>query len=323
MRAVIADRTGPPDVLEPVELPDPEPAAGQVLVAVEAAAITFIDTQVRAGTSPRPLPPDAFPVVLGNGVAGRVAALGDGVHASWLGVEVVTTTGGRGGYASRAVAAESDLHRVPAGLDARRAVALVADGRTALGLARAAGIRPGETVVVTAAGGGVGSLLVQLARNAGATVVGLAGDARKLDHARGLGAGATVNYRDDDWARQVAAVAPDGVDVAFDGVGGSVSGRLVEQVRSGGRYLPHGAASGSWGAVDTDIAAGRGVTIVPLDSIGSGPLGLNRLIDEALDLGAAGRIRPTIGQTYPLDQAAAAHAAIEARTALGKTLLIP
>src|SRR5688572_32842679 len=113
MRAVIADRTGPPDVLEPVELPDPEPAAGQVLVAVEAAAITFIDTQVRAGTSPRPLPPDAFPVVLGNGVAGTVAAVGAGVPDSWTGAAVVTTTGGRGGYASRALAAASDLHRIP------------------------------------------------------------------------------------------------------------------------------------------------------------------------------------------------------------------
>jgi NADPH2:quinone reductase len=322
MRAVIADRTGPPDVLQPVELPDPEPAAGQVLVAVEAAAITFIDTQMRAGTSPRPLPPDAFPVVLGNGVAGTVAAVGDGVPDSWTGAAVVTTTGGRGGYASRALAAASDLHRIPAGLDGRTAVALVADGRTALGLARAAAIRPGETVAVTAAGGGVGSILVQLAVNAGATVVALAGDARKLDLACGLGAAVAINYRDDDWAEQVAGAAPGGIDVAFDGVGGATSGPLVERMSPGGRYLPHGASSGSWGDVGA-LAARRGVTVVPLASIGGGPEGLNRLIDEALDLAAAGRIRPTIGQTYPLAEAAAAHAAIEARTALGKTLLIP
>jgi len=319
---VIADRTGPPDVLQPVELPDPEPAAGQVLVAVEAAAITFIDTQMRAGTSPRPLPPDAFPAVLGNGVAGTVAAVGDGVPETWTGVGVVATTGGRGGYANRAVAAASDLHRIPAGLDGRRAVALVADGRTALGLARAAAIRPGETVAVTAAGGGVGSILVQLAGNAGATVVALAGDARKLDLACGLGAAVAINYRDGDWAEQVAGAAPGGIDVAFDGVGGATSGPLVERMSPGGRYLPHGASSGSWSDVGT-LAAGRGVTVVPFASIGGGPEGLNRLIDEALDLAAAGRIRPTIGQTYPLDQAAAAHAAIEARTALGKTLLIP
>src|SRR5947208_4749071 len=194
MRAVVATRPGPADVLTVVELPDPEPEPPQVIVAVEAAATTFIDTQLRSGDGVRPLGADAFPIVLGNGVGGRVIAIGADVSPDWLSVRVVTSTGGSGGYASRAVAAFADLHRVPDDLDMATAVAVLADGRTALGLARAARIRRGETVVVTAAGGGVGSLLVQLASDAGGTVIALAGDGRKLDHARRQGATIAINY---------------------------------------------------------------------------------------------------------------------------------
>src|SRR5262245_64429895 len=115
MRVILAERPGPPQVLSAVERPDPEPGPGQVLVDVAVAAITFVDTQMRAGTFPR-LPASAFPVVLGNGVGGTVAALGDGVDGAWLGADVVTATGGRGGYASLALAATDDLHRLPPGL---------------------------------------------------------------------------------------------------------------------------------------------------------------------------------------------------------------
>ena len=198
MRAVIARRPGPPEVLEPVDLPDPEPGPGQVVVDVTFAAITFVDTQMRSGAFPR-IRPEDFPLVLGNGVTGTVVAVGEGVVPGWLGAEVVTATGGRGGYASRAVASASDLHRVPAGLDPRDAVALLADGRTALGLARAAGVGAGDVVAITAAGGGVGSLLVQIAHRSGATVVALAGDAAKRDLALGLGADAAVDYREPGW----------------------------------------------------------------------------------------------------------------------------
>ncbi|SBW22967.1 zinc-binding dehydrogenase [Protofrankia symbiont of Coriaria ruscifolia] len=323
MRAVIAHHPGPPDVLQVVDLPDPEPAAGQVLVAVEVAAITFIDTQLRAGASPRPLAPDTFPLVLGNGVGGTVLALGDDVDPAWLDTQVVTSTGGRGGYATRALATASDLHRLPAAVDLPTAVALLADGRTALGLARAARIRSGDTVAVTAAAGGVGSLLVQLARNAGARVVALAGADRKLDHARSLGADTTINYRRPDWPEHLTAAAPDGLDVIFDGVGGPTSRHLVDHIAPGGRYLPHGAASGIWGDIDEDLVTARNATIIPLTEISSGPDDLYQLVEQALHHAARGAIRPAIGQTYPLDQAALAHTAIEARTALGKTLLTP
>jgi NADPH2:quinone reductase len=320
MRAVIARRPGPPEVLEPVDLRDPEPGPGQVAVDVRFAAITFVDTQMRSGAFPR-IRPEDFPLVLGNGVIGTVATVGEGVDPGWLGAEVVTATGGRGGYASRAVASVSDLHRVPAGLDPRDAVALLADGRTAIGLARAAGVGAGDVVAITAAGGGVGSLLVQIAHRAGATVVALAGDAAKRDLALGLGADAAIDYREPGWPEHLAATAPGGLDVAFDGVGGDVSAPLVAALRRGGRYLPHGGSSGSWAGIGEEEAAERGLTVIPLAAIGAGEAEFYGLTEDALAEGAAGRLRPTIGQTWPLDEVAAAHAAIEARATRGKTLL--
>ncbi len=143
MRAVLAAYPGPPEVLQVAELPDLEPGRGQVVVAVEVAATTYVDTQTRAGVGPRPVDPAEFPLVLGNGVAGTVAAVGEGVDSSWLGARVVTATGGRGGYASRAVASVNDLHRIPEDLDALAAAALLADGRTALGLMRATRVAAG------------------------------------------------------------------------------------------------------------------------------------------------------------------------------------
>jgi NADPH:quinone reductase len=316
MRAILAERPGPPQVLSAVELPDPEPGPGQVLVDVGVAAITFVDTQMRAGTFPG-LPVSAFPVVLGNGVGGTVAALGEGADGAWLGAEVVTSTGGRGGYASLALAATDDLHRVPPGVALPDAVALLADGRTALALIQAAEVGSGQTVAVTAAGGGVGGLLVQLAHRVGAEVVALAGGARKLAHAASLGASATVDYRAEGWEDRLGEAAPAGLDAAFDGVGGDVGPALVARVRPGGRYLPHGAASGRWAAVEA-----RGITVIPLSAVGGGPGEMYRLVEQAFALAAAGELRPTIGQTYPLAEAAAAHAAIEARATLGKTLLL-
>jgi NADPH2:quinone reductase len=317
---MIAATAGPPDVLKPVDLPDPAPGPGQVVVAVRVAAITFIDTQLRAGRSPGPTV--VFPVVLGNGIGGVVDAVGAGVDPDWIGVDVIASTGGKGGYATRALASAADLHRVPSGVSLPHATALLADGRTAVGLARAAHIGAGDIVVVTAAAGGVGGLVVQLAKNAGARVVGLVGNDAKLAQIREIGAVFAINYRDADWPEQLDAVAGCGIDIAFDGVGGSTTMPLFDRVRAGGRYVQYGAASGSWVTVDSTTAAQRDVRVVPLSAIGAGPGELFELVESALALASAGDIHPIVGQTYPLEQAADAHAAIEARTTVGKTLLL-
>ncbi len=320
LRAVIADSAGPPGVLHPIDLPDPEPGPGQVRVAVGRSAISFIDTQLRAGS---PIgPPVEFPAIFGNGVGGRIDAIGTDVEPAWLGTTVVTSTGGRGGYASLAIANVTDLHRVPDGIDVTSALALLGDGRTALGLARAAEISRGDTVVVTAAAGGVGGLLVQLAVRAGARVIALAGDPTKLDHVAGLGADVVINYRLLGWVEAVAVEAPSGPDVVFDGVGGFTTSMLYPMARSGSRYLVHGGASGRWASIDSEDAQARDVTVVPLSAIAATSGEYFSLTEDALAMAANGDLHATIGQTYPLDRAADAHAAIEDRLTIGKTLLL-
>jgi NADPH2:quinone reductase len=321
MLAVVADHPGGPDVLRLATLPDPEPGPGQVRIAVEVAAITFVDTQIRAGRSIGPSV--TFPAVLGNGVGGRVDRVGDGVDPAWIGTSVVTSTGGTGGYATAALAGAADLHRLPSGLGLPAATALLADGRTAVGLHRAARIQSGDLVVVSAAGGGVGSLLVQLAAASGGHVIGLAGSPPKLELARTLGAETALSYRDDGWVDHLRDAAPGGIDVVFDGIGGDITDALLPLVRRGGRYVQHGAAGGRWVPIDANEVETRGVAVVALGAVGGGPGELFALVEEALDLGARGTIRPTIGQTFPLERAADAHAAMEARATVGKTLLIP
>ena len=209
MRAVVMREFGPPEVLEPADVADVGGGPDEVVIDVEFANVTFVETQVRAGRPPHPSMLPALPAILGNGVGGTVSDANP-----WSGLRVVASLNGTGGYAERAVTSASHLIRVPDGLATRDAVALLADGRTALALAGRAGLQAGETVLVEAAGGGVGTLLVQIARRAGARVVALAGQPRKLAVARDLGADVTVDYSRGGWEKQVRDAAGQ-VDVVF------------------------------------------------------------------------------------------------------------
>ncbi len=261
MRAVVLSRFGPPSELVAAELPDPVPGPGQVVVAVAAISVTFVETQIRAGHPPHPSMSPALPVILGNGVGGLVAAVGADVEASLVGRPVVTTTGGSGAYAELVAARSADLIDVPDGLAMQTATALLADGRTALALMAGAAVRPGETVLVEAAAGGVGSLLVQLARRAGATVIGAAAGARKLAVATELGADVTVDYARNGWAERVLDLAGQ-VDVVFDGVGGGIGQAAFGLLRDGGRCCTFGMASGEFTSITGDVAASRGITVL-------------------------------------------------------------
>ncbi|GLZ09906.1 NADPH:quinone reductase [Actinomadura sp. NBRC 104425] len=311
MRAVWLKEFGGPEVLVAGEAPDPVAGPGQAVVDVAFANITFVETQFRAtGNGPFKA---QLPMILGNGVGGVVAAVGDGVDPGLVGKRVVTGTGGSGGYAERAAVDAAGLYLVPDALEMDAAVALLADGRTATLQLRAAAPRAGERVLVEAAAGGVGSLLVQLAKAAGATVVAAAGGPRKLDVARELGADETVDYLKPDWTEGV-----DGVDVVLDGVGGAVARAAFRLLRPGGRMVSYGLASGEWAGVSEEEAAERGVTLVKAEVT---PELLRESTESALAEAAAGRLRPLIGQRFPLERAADAHAAIEARATVGKTLL--
>ena len=315
MRAVVLSRFGPPGGLAMAEVPDPAPGPGQLVIDVEIANITFVETQVRAGRSPNPAMAPALPWIPGNGVGGVVAAVGLGVDPAVLGNRVISSTGGSGGYAEQVAVDAAGVIAVQDGIELDAAVALLADGRTAVALMRAAAVRPGETVLVEAAAGGVGSLLVQLARSAGARVVAAAGGDRKLDLARRLGAGIAVDYTRPAWTDRLP-----GVDVVFDGVGGAIGLAAFERVQPGGRFCAFGLASGSFTSIPDGEAQRRGVTVIrgaPLQ-----PAELVELTRAALTEAASGRLHPVIGQTFPLERAADAHAAIEARATVGKTLLL-
>jgi NADPH2:quinone reductase len=313
VRAVVIREFGPPEVLEPAEVAEVRAGPDEVVIDVEFANVTFVETQVRAGRPPHPSMLPALPAILGNGVGGTVSDA-----SPWSGLRVVASLNGRGGYAERAVATASALIRVPEELAMRGAVALLADGRTALALAGHADLEAGVTVLVEAAGGGVGTLLVQIARRSGARVVALASQPRKLALARDLGADVTVDYSQDGWERQVRALAGE-VDVVFDGVGGDIGLAAFGLLRAGGRFCPFGMASGSFAPVTPDLAQASQVTV--RRGAGASPEELAALARTALTEAAAGRLRPVVGQEFELADAARAHAAIETRQTVGKTLL--
>ncbi len=318
VRVVRAVGFGGPEVLVPGEAPEPQAGPGEVVVEVAVAGVTFVETQIRRGTDRWHARP-GLPYVPGALVGGIVAAVGPGVDPGWRGRRVVAGTGEADGFAERAVAAAGELFPVPGGLGLAEAVALHSDGSTALGLIEGAGVGRGDRVLVEAAAGGVGSLLVQLAKAAGAQVVGAARGERKLALVRGLGAEAAVDYSAGDWTdRVVEALGGAGPDVVFDGVGGGIGRAAYEVTARGGRFSVHGAASGE---VTRTTPAREGVRVIGLEQLaGFGPR-VAQWAERMMDLAAAGVVRPVIGQTFPLERAAEAHAAIEGRETLGKTLL--
>jgi NADPH:quinone reductase len=319
MKAVVMREFGPPRVLRVEDVPGPSSDPAAVVIGVEFASVTFVETQVRAARPPSKAMLPALPAILGNGVGGTVTRAGAEAGPGLLGQRVVAALGGKGGgYAEAAAAAVPGLIEVPDGVELRDATALLADGRTALGLIELARPGSGDTVLVEAAAGGVGTLLVQLARNAGARVVALVGGERKLAVVRDLGADLVVDYSDAGWPSRVREGAGR-VDVVFDGVGGGIGLASLGLLGDGGRFCPFGMASGEFTPVGPDLARERGVTVLR-----SGPPDAERLralSKAALDEAAAGRIRPVIGQEFGLSQAAAAHEAIESRATIGKTLL--
>jgi len=315
MRVVWLREFGGPEVLVVGTASEPAAGPGQVVVDVEVVGVTFLDTLIRSGApGPFSLTP---PLIPGNGVGGVVAEIGAGVDPALLDRAVVASLGGSGGYAERVAVDAASLVEVPDGVGVDVATAVLADGRTASWLLEATKVRPGQRVLVDGAAGGVGSMLVQLARAAGARVVAAAGGARKVALTRDLGAHVAIDYLTGDWPEQVRA-AVGGLDVVLDGVGGQIGRAGFELLVPGGRLLSYGLTSGAFLAVTDEEAASRGVTVVrgrpsPQDN--------RRYLTAALAATGAGSLRPLIGQRFPLTEAAAAHAAIGARATVGKTLL--
>ena len=321
MQVVQAMRFGGPEVLATSEVPDPVAGPGQLVVAVSAVEVLFLDTQLRSGWGRGYFPLEP-PYVPGTGVAGVVSSVGEGVDPGWAGRRVVARTGDTGGYVTQVAASADEVFEVPDGLGLREALASLHDGPTALSRLDRAGVRPGERVLVNAAGGSLGSWLVPLARAAGARVIAAARGERKLHRARELGAGTVVDYSEPGWADRVReATGGAEIDVVFDGTGGQVGRTAFEITARGGRFFSYGAASGDFATIDPQEAEQRQVTLVGIGDQLT-PAEWRRLTERALSELAAGTVRPAIGQALPLERAADAHAAMEARAVIGKTLLL-
>jgi NADPH2:quinone reductase len=316
VRVVEVAEFGGPEVLRIKQVRDAAPAPGEVAVEVAAAGVLSVDGVIRRGHGG-----DYFPVrppyVPGMGVAGVVVSTGAGVDQSWVGRRVLVNLTG-GGYATRVVTAVENLIDVPDALGLPQAMALLHDGSTALALLEATPVESGESVLVQPAAGGLAMLLIQLLTAAGARVVAAARGSQKLAVVKELGADVTVDYGDDDWTAQVGTV-----DVAFDGVGGELGRGAFEAVRRGGRFSSYGNASGTFNPVTAEEAGRREVAMRGMEQLAGFRGETRRRIEHLLKLAAQGSLQPIIGRTYPLDQAAEAHAAMEARSTHGKTLLIP
>ncbi|MCK9893137.1 zinc-binding dehydrogenase [Frankia sp. AgB32] len=326
MYAVRLREFGPAENLRYEEVDDPRPAPGEVRIRVEAAGVHVLDTRLREGLSGGPFPAPSLPTIPGREVAGAVDALGAGVDPVWRGQQVVAHLGPDGhGYAELAVRAVDNVHPVADGLTAAAAVAMIGTGRTAMGILEVAELSARDVVLVTAAAGGIGGLLVQAARNAGATVVGVAGGAAKLAAVRRLGAHVAVDYTLPDWPDTVRdALGGRAVTVTLDGVGGQSGRAALELTGQGGRVLMFGWSAGEPTARTPADVTDRGLRVeseLP-GRIMRRPGGIAPLEQAALAAATTGTLVPTV-QTFPLAQAAAAHTALQRRETIGKVVLVP
>lgn len=330
MHAVRLHAFGPAENLTYEPAPTPVPAPGQVRIAVAAAGVHLLDTTLREG-DPGPFPglPE-LPTVPGREVAGTVDALGPGTDPAWLGRDVVVHLGpAPGGYAEYAVADADRLHPVPPGLGPAAAVAMIGTGRTTLGILQFADLGPDSVALVPAAAGGIGTLLVQYAVHAGATVIALAGGPAKTARAAANGAHLALDYTDPAWSDRVRAQYPGGATVLFDSVGGPVTHAALDLLAPGALRLVFGWSAGPLALTDAEEAAltARGVTTLNVlgpamfRQVGT-PDPLRTLETRALAEAAAGRLRPALTR-FPLAEAAAAHHALETRATTGKVILEP
>jgi NADPH:quinone reductase-like Zn-dependent oxidoreductase len=341
MKAIVIHRHGGAEVLEPAELPEPQPGPGEALVRVRACALNRLDIWTRQGLPGRSVP---FPHVLGNDIAGEVAAVGAGVAGVGVGQRVMLQPGtscGRcaaclsgedsfcreyrllgahlpGGYAEYVRCPVQNLVALPDAVAFPAAAAFPLVFLTAWRmLVTRARVRLGEDVLVWAAGSGVGMAAIQIAKLHGARVIATAGTAEKLEKARGLGADEAINHRDEDVVTRVKALTGKrGVDVVIEHVGEATWEKSILALAPGGRLVTCGATTGPNGKTEL-----RYVFAKQLSLMGS-YMGSKAELLEAAPHFFAGRLRPVVHEVLPLAEARRAHETMEASRHFGKLVLV-
>lgn len=323
MRAIQAMRQGGPEVLEYNEVPDPVAGPGQVLVDVKASGVNFIDTYKRGGMYPMP-----FPHIVGSEGAGIISEVGAGVTDFAPGDRVAWHEG-PGSYAERAAIDAGNLLRVPEGIDFTTAAAIPLQGLTAQYLATGSHrIEPGQTALVHAAAGGVGLLLTQLVKHLGGRVVATVSTEQKAQLARDAGADHVFCYGPDVDITATVRELTDGagVDVAYDGVGKDTFDASLASLKVRGSMVLFGAASGHVPPFDIQRLNSAGGIFLSRPSLQWFVREPGELAERAGMVFAGlneGWLRFRVGQTFPLEQAAAAHTALEGRQTTGKVVLLP
>jgi NADPH2:quinone reductase len=321
MRAVILNQFGDPEHLRLTDTPDPHPAPGQCLIAVEACDVLFLETMLRSGMAPPEMRP-RLPWIPGNGVAGQILAVGEDVPKEWVGRLVGAHTGNRGGYAELAAVGVSDVVPIPAGVDARSAAALLHDGPTAIKLAQVTGISGEDTVLVLGASGGLGLALVQLARVRAGRVVAVARDAAKRERIAAFRPDALIDPEDPAWTTRASeALGARGASVLLDNVGPALGPAAFPLLAEGGHFSAHATHGGEFTTLPPEQLRERHARFTGIEQVQLPGNDMAALTEASFASAAAGELQPVIGQTFPLEQAAEAHRAIQARTVFGKTLL--
>lgn len=323
MRAVIATEPGGPEVLAVTELPDPEPGAGEVLLDVTAAGLNRADLLQRQGFYP---PPPGASDVIGMECSGTVAAVGEGVEGWQVGDLACALLAG-GGYAERVVVPAGQLMPVPEGVDLVTAAALPEVAATVWSnVFMVAGLQPQETLLVHGGAGGIGSFAIQLAHRLGARVITTGGTADKLAACAALGADVTVNYRDEDFVAVVReATDGAGADVVLDNMGAKYLDRNIDALAVQGRLVIIGMQGGTRAELDINkLLRKRGAVIAT--NLRGRPVEEKSaicasVVEHVWPLVAEGLVRPVVHGTFPLADAAGAHALMESGEHSGKILL--
>ncbi len=320
MRAIVVREPGGPEVMQVQDVPDPTPGPGDVLIRVHAVGVNFADHLMRIGAYLRQEPP----IIPGLEAAGVVEAVGTDVRGISVGQAVLAL--GKRTYAERMVAPAWAVMPAPNGVSLEGAAAIPVAFTTAWhALVTCAGLQPGERVLVHAAGSGVGSAAIQVARELGGRVIATAGQDWKLERARELGAEATINYGTQDVAAVIqAATGGQGVEVVLEGVGKATFAASLTSLSDGGRMVVYGAPSGPRVELDTRPTIFRNLTIYGM-AVTTSPRFAETVADfsrRALGWFEEGRLRPVVDRSYPLINAGEAHRRMMDREQFGKLVLI-